>query len=154
MTLASWKKEFYRVEADAVPEEKALAHSIRKWTGLLKKNLKKHGLIRFHKSALVDRRGEYFWADADSCALCAHYIFGPPRCGECPLVKSRSGIDCTKTGHDEGVSPYRAFYEHGDARPMLRVLKRAQNANPRRLRQRRHEAGAGTRARLVCDSVG
>lgn len=125
MTLSSWKKEFYRVEADAVPEEKALAHSIRKWTGLLKTNLKKHKLAR-QGYRLTDCNGKTFDVDSETCSLCEHYYDTMDDCAACPLAVVRGDIPCTRRRFDEDESPYDAFCYTSDARPMLRWLKRAQ----------------------------
>ena len=44
MSLESWKAEFYTIPASKCPEEYAIEHSLRKWTGLLPENLDKHEL--------------------------------------------------------------------------------------------------------------
>ena len=87
MTEKSWVKEFYRVPAENITgasAEKCVLHSLRKWEGARKKNLKKHGLTR-----APIRFG------AKTCSLCVW--FREPYdldhgCAECPLYQSRGGV--------------------------------------------------------------
>lgn len=45
MSLQSWQDEFYPVEADQPQTQlDAARHSLQKWQGVMKKNLKRHGL--------------------------------------------------------------------------------------------------------------
>ena len=72
MSLKTWKKEFYPKEAiDAIKTElMATKHSLRKWRGLTKANLKKHGLVQtgdfIHKknnqTRLINIYKNYFFA--------------------------------------------------------------------------------------------
>lgn len=46
MSMRSWKKEYYPVEAAKVPKELAVVASLRKWIGLRLDNLQRHGLVK------------------------------------------------------------------------------------------------------------
>lgn len=110
MSIETWKQEFYPVPASEATSDvhTALDHSIRKWTGLLKKNLKKHGLTASWPRIWEGRKS--FPITTDTCALCHLYH---DACDLCPLG---------------GCGPFSAFCiwaEIGDARPMLTKLKQA-----------------------------
>jgi len=83
MSLKTWKKEFYPIPADKCPKSKAIAHSLQKWTGALKKNLKKHGC--FIAATSVDDDDDRLLFGIDTCAACQHYLHGDRDCSECPL---------------------------------------------------------------------
>ena len=136
MSIKTWIKEFYSKPAKEVSKKNALAHSILKWEGLLKKNLKKHGLSKSRADGFIENSDKnyelpginYFGIDAESCALCeVHWKdanYGS--CGDCPLFKVRGDVSCARPRSDEDDSPYDEFIEHDDARPMLKWLKRAE----------------------------
>lgn len=109
MSLASWKKEFYRKPADQVSKRNALQHSLRKWVGLLHENREKHG-VQLHLAILHDSREEELDINSDSCALC-HCV--DSHCVMCPL------ISCTKE--------YRELRYHGRPTPMIYLIKKAIN---------------------------
>lgn len=123
MSLNSWKDEYYPVPASEA--EDPLEHSIRKWEGLLKKNLKKHKLVLSNSGGvlyedIVDLYEKYsnsFCVDVSTCALCHKYLgkYGDS-CPECPLNRYL-GHRCDTKG------PYNVFLDKHDARPMLRALK-------------------------------
>lgn len=120
MSLKTWKKEFYPVDAKKVPKKKALEHSLRKWTGLLKGNLKKHGVelrLRLLVPIVMDSDDEMN-IDDSTCALCFHYML----CDRCPILKQLGGYTCDDIGRD---SPYMALQEKGDPKPMIKVLRKA-----------------------------
>lgn len=53
MSIKTWKEEFYPVKPrKSMTTKEAIEHSLRKWEGLRKSNLKKHGLE------------QVFWGDA------------------------------------------------------------------------------------------
>lgn len=102
MSLQSWKEEFYPVDAEDVPKEQAVAHSIRKWQGLLPENLAKHGVEwagehsdRLREIAETDDR---FIVGASTCALCCHYDDrdndNADPCVSCPLSRVRGDVEC------------------------------------------------------------
>jgi len=81
MSLASWKKEFYKTPAYEVSKRFALKHSLRKWQGLLAKNRRKHR-VGFNGIEVYDEN-DYLTIDSSSCALCNHYMEN--ECNGCPL---------------------------------------------------------------------
>lgn len=132
MSMASWRKKYYHVEANETAPSDALVHSIRKWQGLDRLSLSVHGLRRDMETIC----GWYYALEISSatCALCVHHLGEPvikedgtvhTPCGDCPLYAVRGGVACDRTRDDEDVSPYDAFTEFGDAAPMLRWLMRA-----------------------------
>ena len=126
MSLSTWKKEFYPKNANKVSKKEALNHSLQKWNGLLKKNLKKHK-VEIHIGALHDQNDLFYDAgleiDYSSCALCFYYMENS--CKLCPLAIIRGNIDCDALMFNEAVSPYRCFMEDKNILPMLKWLKKA-----------------------------
>lgn len=130
MSMDSWKKEFYPVEASLCSHENAVQHSLRKWGGLLKKNMKKHGLLVDDFSTIADCDGNTFDIDDSSCALCLlyyrHNVVDSEKCAACPLYEEL-GRSCDSSGDYTDTSksaPYAVFCRTGDARPMVYALRR------------------------------
>jgi hypothetical protein len=123
MSLETWKQEFYPVEAETATgsELEATLHSLRKWLGLRKSNLTKHGLIAMHNSGYIIESSDNheFGIDRISCALCKRHI-GPDGLGCTPCVLFQIGSAC---GTKE--SPYQVWGATGDVRPMIAALRRA-----------------------------
>ena len=118
MSIESWKAEFYPIGAKDVPKQHALGHSIIKWHGLRKENLRKHGCRILWRSEVVDDAGCGLEIDANSCALCTYY-WSHSGCGSCPLAIARGGVACDKERHDEQFSPYKHWLRTGNPMPML-----------------------------------
>ena len=122
MSLKSWRAEFYPEVAGSVPKERALQHSLRKWEGLRRENLEKHG------GRLGGGNGVVFgnWTlqvNAATCSLCVHHLAAAasvPACESCPLFKVRGRSCDTGAGH-----PYGAFVWDGDPEPMIALIKQA-----------------------------
>jgi len=127
MSLKTWKKEFYPIPADKVSKGEALDHSIRKWTGLLPRNLEKHGLIRGGGGVIFAASNMDFClsVNASTCALCQHADINGTECTGCILCDARRGIPCDRCTSDEQKSPYYEFSHNGKATPMLRWLRYA-----------------------------
>ena len=127
MSLATWKREFYRTPASRVSKKNALAHSIRKWEGLSKENLKRHE-CKFSYGFIGDEINDFRILGSELCALCHHYLKEfQPYCASCPLALSRDGISCDLQTLKEKQSPYSSA--HGDrpnVKPMLRALRKAE----------------------------
>lgn len=119
MSLASWKREFYRTPADKVKPEEALDHSIRKWDGLSAEALAKHGLkphALWKFRILSDRQDKWVEIDSCTCALCqAHTIGCRIECSLCEVHKA-TGRNCQ--------SQYLSFIRKGNPKPMQRLLAR------------------------------
>jgi hypothetical protein len=116
MSIATWKKEFYgSLKEGSRSDVKALKHGIRKWTGLLPSNMKKHKVKRslgIEKTFISD--GSIgFEIDGSSCALCRRHFY-LDCCGKCPINDC-----CSARG------PYTIWYNKNDPRPMIRALKKA-----------------------------
>jgi hypothetical protein len=123
MSLKTWKKEFYPVDAGRrMSRATALRHSLRKWRGLQRKNLKRHRgkSIWNYDLGFVDGNFEISWR---SCALCTLYY--NEGCRECPLSEVREGVNCDATLVEESRSPYRSFNVDGDPHPMIRLIRKA-----------------------------
>jgi len=122
MSLQTWKQEFYPVPASEVPEADAIAHSLRKWIGLRKANLERHGM-ETNGASVFDIRYYHLPIDITSCALCAHYW--DAGCSQCPLDAIR-GCKCYGAAiNDEPLSPFSAFRDHFDPEPMIALLEEA-----------------------------
>lgn len=128
MSLASWKKEFYRKSANKVSKRYALRHSLRKWIGLKPCNRKKHSVSLhdgnlMNKSVIANNEDDgdvdFLKIDDSTCALCYHFSRLKTGCEECPLVKA--GIsECP-----DDNSPFDLFMSSGRVSPMIRALERA-----------------------------
>ncbi len=125
MSLQTWKDEFYPVKPSKKMSKKvAIEHSLRKWNGLLPKNLKKHGLekagrfIQEKQDSVAD-----MMIDAESCALCVKYLDtdcleSENECVRCPLFNSL-GEQCDGDG-----SPYFMWLRKDEPKPMIKALKK------------------------------
>jgi hypothetical protein len=113
MSLQTWKDEFYPVPATDYGSTRleAIQHSLRKWTGVLKKNLKKHGVNTCH---LI--------LSSKTCSLCIMY-HERLACEGCPL--NIDGSKCYESSLDSKPRGYKIYYRTGDARPLIRELKAA-----------------------------
>lgn len=105
MSLRTWKKEFYpKAPTKRMTELQAIEHSLQKWKGLRKANLKKHGV--FQDGANVWENGAFddwitanrdtFVFDSKSCALCVKHFLNPKEssCEKCPLAALHGGTTC------------------------------------------------------------
>lgn len=123
MSLASWKKEYYPTPASSIKTDSgAVAHSIRKWKGLSKQAMKKHGIEWGAAYATVhepDNVSRYFEISEKSCALCVLH----PVCVGCPLAAVRRGYACDSLRPEEYLPPWQRRME--SVRPMLTWLNRA-----------------------------
>lgn len=124
MSLATWKKEFYPKSANSrMSKRDAILHSIRKWEGLRKENLRKHGLkFEIVSKSIVDKNGSEMEIDVSSCALCVKYYYSNKnldRCVECPLQKTL-GRPCDQ----DDASVYNRFLRsvRRTPEPMIKAL--------------------------------
>lgn len=135
MTLFTWIAEFYPEPAD-VPTNDAdrCRHSIRKWEGARKENLKRHGMVHrigyaklFSDELFSD--GPSFWFGPDTCALCLVHMEEEDCNKSCPLLRA-GFVPCgTSPWLDESVTigsdPYEIWCDTGDPEPMIAALKKA-----------------------------
>lgn len=133
MSLETWKAEFYPVSAGSKSwgKLKALEHSLKKWRGLRKKNLDKHGVTKELDSSDLNYSENgvdwTFFVDARSCALCKLYLPKEGQegtCSKCPLFEAR-GRRCDRADVPLGVSPYRDFKEYSNPEPMIKLIEKA-----------------------------
>ena len=144
MSVETWKKEFYPVEAETLAKStalKATEHSLQKWLGLRKKNLKKHDMIVGGWGDIYSDPGKNsdtasFSIDAESCALCVKFEekdhIGENKsesCKTCPLCRVRGGVSCDTCDSGrkgEYDSPWWSWCgEKKNPEPMIRWLRRA-----------------------------
>lgn len=117
MSFETWKEEFYPIPAKEVLPEQAVAHSLKKWQGLLSENLTKHNVRigQHYCSNYVTDDKDPRWAlsiNGDSCALCATRT-----CWQCEIFK-----ETDETCNDED-SAYAVFCNTSDPRPMVKLLE-------------------------------
>ncbi len=123
MSLESWKREFYPIDAKSeMTEQEAILHSIKKWEGLTKENLNKH-MLDADCGWLSDEFGEAFDIDSSTCALCAKFI--RKYCQYCPLYK-KQGFVC---GEGDETDGYLAWSQDADPSLMLENLKSLSDDN-------------------------
>jgi hypothetical protein len=128
MSLETWKQEFYPEPADECSAERAVAHSILKWTGLLKENLKKHNVWRkLGEWNLTSINDERFTVASDSCALCYHYLEPADEeetpCKRCPLYQVRDEVSCDNFKSGEFYPPFGEWLHQDKPEVMLDWLK-------------------------------
>lgn len=125
MSLESWKKKYYPVEASKVSGAlEATLHSLRKWMGLQRGDLAEHGIELDDLSRPVDENGQMFNVDATTCALCELFYDGTAKepCKKCPLAMARDGVSCDCRRAGEEMSPYMAWISNGNPQPMIEAL--------------------------------
>lgn len=70
-----WAKKYYPVPAYKVKKKDAVAHSIRKWSGLSAAVRKRFGIVLVLDDTEVHfLDGSEFQFGTDTCALCAHFL--------------------------------------------------------------------------------
>jgi hypothetical protein len=133
MSLKTWKEEFYpEAPTKRMTAISAIENSIRKWEGLTRANMDKHGLVKlFDESIIVEEEPKSrakFLVTASTCALCKKYYNRKAylneeedsACFMCPLYIIK-GEQCD----DKQSSPYIIWMDTGNPRPMISLLKRA-----------------------------
>lgn len=105
MSLQSWLNEYYSLEPFSeratCSDETAIQHSLKKWKGTLKPNLKKHS-VQYRNYAIFDEAGNVFNFYSNTCSLCYRYdrnttnrddCFSESLKQVCPIVRFR-GYAC------------------------------------------------------------
>ena len=115
MSIETWKDEFYPTDAaEAIDSPlEAAEHSLRKWTGMLPENLKKHS-ITFDDMMVED------FMDSNTCALCEYdddrrLLIGASSCSCCPLASA--GFQCS-----DGNSPWRRSRAEQTGAPLVKAI--------------------------------
>ena len=135
MSIKTWKKEFYPVDAktfkgeDQNNKEKVIAcveHSIQKWEGLSQVNLNKH-YITVDRGNLIDSEGSHFEISGESCSLCQMFtvmVDDEHQCASCPLYQIRGSMACDTRKVNEYTSPWREYKVNNKESVMISWLKR------------------------------
>ena len=121
MSVKTWMDEF-------MPDAKRMPHGVlaglqwclKKYTGLLKENLKEHGCHITKEWRLADSKGEHPDAlfGTKYCPLCAH--FSSTDCVSCPITLGDQNKACWRSG-----SPYGIWVKSGSARAMVLQIRKA-----------------------------
>lgn len=131
MSLETWKAEFYPIPAadgSIKTNLQAVQHSLKKWKGLWKDNIQKHG-IGITGYGNIEDVTDYLAIDADSCALCVkHYNDVRVGCAACPLSRVRSGVRCDARKKGESDSPFTQWAMHHNPSLMIHWLQKAEAA--------------------------
>lgn len=127
MSLKTWKAEFYPVAPKkSMTTKEAIEHSLAKWIGLRKKNLKKHGItVGFFRDAMFDdSSAKGFEINGSTCALCKKFYNhdAENECEKCPLF-SVLGKACDDGDNDD--SPFYLWMLEKKPEPMIKALKKA-----------------------------
>jgi hypothetical protein len=127
VSIDTWRQEFYPVDAFRVgPGVSSIEHSLKKWSGLRKENLERHG-CRSTGSAIRDNYGRAFRVGGATCALCHHYADASEdegMCALCPLSETRDGVACDDLRDDEGEHPYGHWIQFKNPEPMIEWLEK------------------------------
>lgn len=136
MSIKTWKEEFYPVAPKKrMSTLEAIEHSLRKWEGLRKSNLKKHDVFKifFGDNIVESDSSECFLVNSSTCALCQKFykseisrdedgnFVSLSNCAKCPLAKVLEN----PCDHGEEKSPYGEFVNNGNPAPMISALKKA-----------------------------
>jgi hypothetical protein len=142
MSLETWKAEFYPTDATDLANELtclgAAEHSLRKWTGLLKKNLSKHGM-RLNRASLllfedgVPNLSRLTIMGSFSCALCMKH---DDQCAKCPIVLSGNKECGDKGSAYQGATKKPSKYQERGIKRMIAVLTEAVEYERKRRRGR------------------
>lgn len=117
MSLESWKKEFYPIDAirPLWTEEAAIKHSLMKWKGLQERALRKHKVLPTYGGG-VTTENDQVPSGSLSCALCQ---FTSMNCAACPLNKVSPGA-CTTNSDSLWIQYVRGH----DPMPMIWALRK------------------------------
>lgn len=126
MSLKSWKKEFYPIDASRVKDvREAILHSLHKWQGLRQEALDRHGLqIVDSYIGTFRMNSPRLLIGSRSCALC-HLTKSYSSCAECVLFVSRNYTSCDSHMSDEDTSPWCAWLFYSNPEPMIASLEYA-----------------------------
>lgn len=134
MSLQTWMDEFYPTPAQKFPTElEAVEHSLRKWKGLTKENLKKH-CVDQHRFSIIDASDVKLDIDCTTCALCQYHVESPEYiadCNKCILKKvnvsefNGQQYSCDSTMPEKHTGIYQEFMSYGNPQPMIELLEKA-----------------------------
>lgn len=134
--MKTWLEIYYPECADETKKIDAIRHSLRKWIGLKKENLRRFNVslsevdysahVFKPKDADPESRMILLEIDSESCALCFWYykerfsiINGEHPCSACPLFDPINEKSCSDLH-----SPYYVFAETRDPSDMIKALRK------------------------------
>jgi hypothetical protein len=118
MSIKTWKKEFYTKPLKKWSDKECAEHTLKKYTGTMKSNLKRHGVVKSGLTCLSDDITiNFFEFGADSCSFCKKYY--QYDCEGCPLEELGKGCLFSET-----LSPYEYFCSDNNPKPMINLMKR------------------------------
>lgn len=112
MSIESWKDEFMPVDASEFREKsdlECLKHAHKKWTGLTKSNMERHGL--FKVTNYIHNNADKISIADETCSLCRKYYneyTDETACFMCPLE------DCSKQ--------YSYWFNTRNPNPMIKLI--------------------------------
>lgn len=143
MSLKTWKEEFYQKNpSKKMSTLEAVEHSLQKWEGLRKQNLKKHEIRPSWDNREIrnDKVSENLEISTKTCALCVKFYdedysdVDSETCTKCPLYISRGGYACDKETPDEdeldlgediyNKHPFSRWCDSANPMPMIKELKK------------------------------
>lgn len=129
MSLKTWRQEFYPEPASRARRrswEWTVRHSLRKWEGVLPKNLRKHDLAR-NTFFICEKRGKEFALGRATCSLCEKVSSYSPSnfidCELCPLSAVR--VPCGRSGSPWYQATLGDPGGEATVRPLLKALEDA-----------------------------
>lgn len=128
MSLDSWAAEFYAEPAtEPKTEIEAVDHCIRKWEGLRRENLRRHGLVTSAGDLFEQyhvQSGNWIRVNSDTCALC---VLHQGHCSKCILAAARDGTPCYDNDKEEISSPYDEWIDRKRPESMIFWLVKAKS---------------------------
>lgn len=133
MSFQSWIEEFYPVDAVTfantkdVTDEDLINHALKKWTGALPENTKKHGVCYYDHEIRDPYNTDHCLTFAvRSCTLCVRY--DGVHCEEydlpeeqCPIIRT-IGLPCDRINAYIGKSFY--LRSENNPAPMIELLEK------------------------------
>lgn len=120
MSLRTWMQTYYPItalKAAELPLEDVVEHSLRKWIGLRKENLDRHGVRADYK--IITDGLETLEITTDTCSLCCKFYEGLDKCSDCPLFTILGG-SCARVSN----CPYLKYTHNHDPEPMIEALEK------------------------------
>lgn len=128
MTIKTWMAEYYPISAKSFIEssdEECIMHSLKKFEGAKKENLKKHNVVlyegdiytSFHDDNFANSIPSFSF-DSFTCALCQKYCLEELSCKNCPLYRIEKWCNVD-------IGPWDLFLKGGNPIPMIKALEEA-----------------------------
>ena len=119
MSIATWKREFFRMPSPKAKPATVTRAVLRKWIGFREANLKKHHVWITDKLGILrDANDGLTILGHNTCAYCDRY-FRSGYCNGCPLYQERE----QRCFEPRGNSPYGEMLDRGYPEPMIALLE-------------------------------